>query len=331
MIKKIIALSIISVIMLFTYNVVAGQSSQNDTTNEIAVLRNEALKLINSGQYGPAEVFLLDRLKIEKDPQAIFVIHSFLGKIYMFINKLEKAVENFDKALAISPNDGPTHFNKGCLLRKIPGKLKDAVVEFEKAKANDCQYAMLSVALGGCYKDLYEVLISSPELKPEEKAEADGYFNKAVEVLTNRSYMEISSSNALADLYYSAGIYEVALKHNLFLFQQAPGGMQGARLAHTYIALGKIDEAVDILNKTIDRLDKAISAQKNYVDYDGKTAEMRALFYVYFIEAMQKSANKAEELKYAKILLELTSPNIKPRTKKMDEWNEMAQKIITFK
>jgi len=106
----------------------------------------------------------LYRATIARNP-GCWLAHTNLGILLAGIpGRLPEAVSEFDAALRISPDDMRTRVNRGKALARIPGRLPEAVAEYEAALRIRPDYAE-------AHDDLGNILAAVPGRLPEAIAE----------------------------------------------------------------------------------------------------------------------------------------------------------------
>ena len=110
--------------------------------------------------YAPAEVAFLEALSLD---DRYVDAYSNLGVVYYQMNRLADAVEQYDRALSISPEDADVHHNRGAAyvqqaLQKATMDrtlLDKGIAEFERAVELDPTLGKAYFSLGVIY---YQVL-----------------------------------------------------------------------------------------------------------------------------------------------------------------------------
>ena len=73
--------------------------------------------------------------------------HNTLGNAYQLAGEMEKAIAQFQKAISISPNLAPLHYNLANALTKAL-RLDEAIVEYQNALNLNANYAEAQNGLG---------------------------------------------------------------------------------------------------------------------------------------------------------------------------------------
>ena len=284
----------------------------------------EAFELAKNGRFEAAEAGYMKCLNGEKNPKNIAIVHEMLGDLYMNMRKFDKAAQHYGDLIAIAPDLKIAYYKKGNALQHIPNKQKDAIIAFEKSIKLGFNDAEVYINMGFCYKILLD-FYSAPD-----SSDAVEYMKKAVEnynIALNMRPGDMAALGNLADIYYNFKNYEEALKLYIKLDGISPKSpIILAKLGHTYLSMGKIEKAVEIL-------ENAVLQYKNVpkpADSVGAAIrdESEALVYVYLIEAMKKLEKKTELVKYGKKLLELTDAGSKQRSLKMEKLHQMAETLL---
>ena len=122
--------------------------------------------------------------------------HNNLGVLYSMRGLYDKALEEYEKALASNPNFAEAHTNRGnAYFRK--GEYDKALEEYEKALASNPSLAGAYLYLGNTYykKGMYD--------------EAIAQYKKALAI--NSNYVEVHNSLGMA--YYKISNYSMAADH----------------------------------------------------------------------------------------------------------------------
>ncbi|MHA2620296.1 MAG: tetratricopeptide repeat protein [bacterium JZ-2024 1] len=108
------------------------QAMEKDPTNP-RVLANLGLAYLESGSPTQSMATLKRVLMYPSlDPKPHFVARYLLGKIYMSLDQVREATENFREALILDPGNVPAMIDLGVALAKR-GRLKEAREEFRRA------------------------------------------------------------------------------------------------------------------------------------------------------------------------------------------------------
>ncbi len=118
-----------------------------------------------------------------------WLAHNNLGTILVNIpGRLPEAISEFEAALRIKPDDPRTHNNLGSALRRIPGRLPEAIAEFEAA-------LRIKPDLAEAHNNLGNALARTPGRLPEAIAE----FEAALRVKPNYPEAHYNLGIVLAD------------------------------------------------------------------------------------------------------------------------------------
>jgi serine/threonine-protein kinase len=173
--------------------------------------------------------------------------HNNLGNVLQAQGQLDEAIDEYQKALAIDPNLAPTHNNLGGAL-KDQGKLDEAIDEYQKALAIDPKLAPAHVGLGNALKAQGQV------------AEAIKEYQKAIDLDPKLA----QAHNGLGSALEAQGKVDEAIKE----YQKAIALDPKFALAHYDLgvalkAQGKVDEAIAEYKKAIDLNPKLAQAHNN--------------------------------------------------------------------
>ena len=80
-----------------------------------------------------------------------------LGIIYLTRKRYDKAIENYNRAITLSPNLATSHYNLGLTYHK-QGKLEIAIKSYQKAISLDSTLAIAHNNLAVCYTDMRQNL-----------------------------------------------------------------------------------------------------------------------------------------------------------------------------
>jgi Tfp pilus assembly protein PilF len=69
---------------------------------------------------------------IEKQPETVPIAYTNLGSVYQKMGQLDKAMENYDKAITLDPNDYLAYNNRGAIFAKV-GQFDKAIESYNKA------------------------------------------------------------------------------------------------------------------------------------------------------------------------------------------------------
>ncbi len=172
---------------------------------------------------------------LEKQFPSTPYIPNLLGAVNAGLGRLEQAVANYEKALAIKPDSAEAHNNLGNALREL-GKLDEAVASYNKALQINPDFAEANNNLGNALK----------ELGKPDKAVAN--YHKALSI--NPDYTEAHSNlgNALSEL----GLLDAAVASYYKALAINPDYTEAHNnLGNALQDLGKLDEAVASYSKAL--------------------------------------------------------------------------------
>ncbi|HEX2866688.1 MAG TPA: tetratricopeptide repeat protein [Ignavibacteriales bacterium] len=180
-------------------------------------------------------------------------------------NKFDEAVQSYDKAISIDPNDYKTYYQKGLALSKM-NKEDDAVKAFNESIAKNDSFDLAYVALGG-------ILTS----KKDYEGALDNY-KKAISVTKNEN-LKAGIKEGIVRTYLILGNgfmkkkqYDKAVENYKKAAESTGNDQAYLALAKAYIDKKQFSEAltaldsVDVNKKTVS--DGAISFYKGVVNYE---------------------------------------------------------------
>ncbi|MCM8825980.1 MAG: tetratricopeptide repeat protein [Candidatus Omnitrophica bacterium] len=153
-----------------------------------------------------ANRLLIKLIRLAKKHNELFFINYFTGQKYMLNEDFNKAIEFFNRALRVRPNDGCTYNDKAICLAEL-GYLEEAIACFDEGLRRDRNSLVLYHNKGwllnllGNYKD------------------AIMCFKKVLEIEPNRP----ESLYSLADTYFNIGDYRLASVYFKRAFQEIRG------------------------------------------------------------------------------------------------------------
>ena len=189
--------------------VAAGRISPNKTGSiALPVILLVALGVLTwqqSGMYRDVET--LYRETIARNPNSSFA-HNNLGTVlFLKPGRLPEAIAEFEVALRTQPNSPEAHENLGNALAALPGRLPDAIAEYQAALRFRPDFA-------DAHDNLGNALSRIPGRLPEAVAE----FHAAVRIKPNFAEAHSNLGNALAQipdrLSEAIGEYQAALRIN---------------------------------------------------------------------------------------------------------------------
>jgi Tfp pilus assembly protein PilF len=160
-----------------------------------------------------------------------------VGEAYMQQGNFARAMREFNKAEAKNPNDHLLQYDLGFLyLRKK--HYDQAIVRFKRALDLKPDYGEAINSMGNAYAG------------KEDWDQAIFYYKQVVsDILYGTPYFAYSN---LGNAYYYKGDLELSEKYYLEALQIKPEFVKALQgLAQTYIAMGRIPEAVERLEKAV--------------------------------------------------------------------------------
>jgi Tfp pilus assembly protein PilF len=132
---------------------------------------------------------------IEKEPEKVSIAYTNLGSVYQKMGRFDKAIENYDKAITLDPNDYLAYINRGAIFDKV-GQLDKAIENFNKAvMVNPNDYAVY-----------FNRGLTYDKIGNLDKAIED--FARVIALNAN----EYRAHNNLGILYSKAGLYERSIE-----------------------------------------------------------------------------------------------------------------------
>ena len=170
-----------------------------------------------------------------------------LGNVFLRQGRMDEAIAQFQKALAINPEDANTHYNLGMPFAK--GNVNEAIAQFQKALAIKPQFAEAHYNLGNAF------------LQQGRVEEAIAQFQKALAIKPD--YVEAQNNMAwvLATCPQPSlrnGIKAVGLAERANQLAGGKNPMILATLAAAYAEAGRFPEAVETAQRAL-RLAETLS------------------------------------------------------------------------
>ncbi len=169
--------------------------------------------------------------------------YNNLGNAYVKEERYEEAIEQFNKAKAIRPNDAGTYYNLGIVYGKL-GLFDKANEQFELVRRLDPDYELDSSVIGNLYYkkgDYGEALNRYRESIARNPDSADAYFN-------------------LASTYSMMENYDEAEKNYRLATEKNPGHFEA------YNNLGVMYRKKGLARQAIEEFKKAIEINPEYFD-----------------------------------------------------------------
>jgi len=181
------------------------------------------------------------RYVIEKEPDKVSIAYTNLGSVYQKMGQFDKAMENFDKAITLDPNDNLAYINRGVIFDKA-GQFDKAIESYGKAVQSN----------PGDYKAYFNRGLLFDRMGNIPEAIED--FQRATRLNANDPRVH----NNLGILYSKARMYDrsiAALNNAIALEPGNPVTYNNRGLSYTYSGQ---------YNKAIEDFSKAILLDHNY-------------------------------------------------------------------
>lgn len=232
MLLRVSAIGILLITSVFFYASFSGAQSLPSAQFDLHV--KQAEQAISVQKYNEALLPLNNALQI--NPNSVYA-HLLLGSVYEDLGKLQDAVESFQQADRLLPQQPLIYESLGRVYLKLNNV--DSALEFaNKAQVLDSKKASIHILLGNCY--------SKKKLIP---AAIDAY--KKAESLEPKSIASCLLGDALA----SARIFNEAIGHLEQCVSYRPN------LSYAYFTLG-------ICYSQVGRFTDSVDAYKKAVHYD---------------------------------------------------------------
>ena len=199
------------------------------------------LNLLNSSRFTEAEKEINRQMNQYPESSILF---NILGALLSSKNNLDKAIDNYKKAIAINPNYAQAYNNLGIALQKL-NKINEAVENYKKAIGIKNNFAE-------AYNNLGNALHGLMELK-----KALSCYEKAIKIKPN--YFE--AINSLGTVYDSLGNRDKAI----FYFQKAT--KVNSEFSDAYNNLGIIYNDISKHDESLLSYKKAIELNPNNEQY----------------------------------------------------------------
>ena len=164
-------------------------------------------------------------------------VYRRVGEAYLQQGNLPAAMKEFKKAEEKNPNDHLLQYDLG-LVYYSRGRFDEAIVHYQKAVELKADYGPAINSLGNAYAG------------KKDWDKAIFYYNKVIDdILYATPHFTYAG---LGNAYYFKGDFKLSEKYFLEALQIKPefaNALQG--LAQTYIAMGRIPEAVEKLEKAV--------------------------------------------------------------------------------
>ena len=200
-------------------------------------------KLVNFYNNGQLELVIEKAQEITKNYPETFIVWNILGVAAARTQRLDQAVDAFQRATFIKPDYSEGYYNMGNAL-KDQGNLEEAVVAYKKAISFNSNYPAAFYNMGTAFKN---------QDKLEDAVKA---FKKAI--MLKPDYVE--AHNNLGNVFQEQGSYKEAINS----YKEAISIKQGYAKAYKNMAYalgeqGQSDEAIGLF-------EKALSLEPNYAE-----------------------------------------------------------------
>jgi len=234
-----------------------------------AVLAALGLRCCRQASYWKSSQTLFERALVVTDRN--YFMHKSLGVVFDHEGKLEKAKEEYRKALAIRPDCAEAHNGLGLILDR-EGKSGEAMAHYEKALASQGDFAEAHNNLGAlldregrrdeAMAHYRKALALRPDMAAAHKNlgvmlaregkrdEAIAHYREALAI--DPDYAD--AHNNLGVLLAGAGKNDEAMSHYRAALASQPDNAQAhANLAHELLRLGKFEESYAHLVRALER------------------------------------------------------------------------------
>jgi tetratricopeptide (TPR) repeat protein len=197
---------------------------KKQSSAEVQTLFDSGLKLAAQGNH--EEAIAQFQKALEKDPEQSNIMGA-MADSYSKLGRNAEAVEIFQKAIAIKPDDAALYTNLGVVLSKIPGKNAESQEAFKKAAS------LNPAASAQNFYNIGATLVNNG--KNQEAADA---FRQAIAVDAN-----------FAEAYYQLG---------MCLSGSTDTMPDAIKTLEKYIQIGKKPDQVEVARQIIAELQKAL-------------------------------------------------------------------------
>jgi lipoprotein NlpI len=178
---------------------------------------------------------------IGKHPERAHLVFYFRGLAFLNTNQVDKAIEDFDRAIALDPYFRDAFLNRGTALEKT-GKFDKAIENFDKA-----------ISLSPSYEVYFNRGITFEKMGRLDKAIAD--YNEAIALNSSRYEAYL----AAARLYGKAGLFDKAIEYfSKYIAINPKHAETYNNRGLSYVFIGQDDRALEDFNKAI-ALDQTIA------------------------------------------------------------------------
>jgi tetratricopeptide (TPR) repeat protein len=178
---------------------------------------------------------------IGKHPERAHLVFYFRGLAFLNMDQVDKAIEDFDRAIALDPYFRDAFLNRGTALEKT-GKFDKAIENFDKA-----------IALSPSYEAYFNRGITFGKMGQLDKAIAD--YDKAIALNPSR----YEAYHAGGTLYGKTGMFDKAIEYfNKYITMNPKHAESYNNRGLSYVYIGQDDRALEDFNKAI-ALDQTIA------------------------------------------------------------------------
>jgi lipoprotein NlpI len=178
---------------------------------------------------------------IGKHPERAHLVFYFRGLAFLNTDQVDKAIEDFDRAIALDPYFRDAFLNRGTALEKT-GKFDKAIENFDKA-----------IALSPSYEAYFNRGITFEKMGQLDKAIAD--YDKAIALNPSR----YEAYHAGGTLYGKTGIFDRAIEYfNKYIAINPKHAESYNNRGLSYVYIGQDDRALEDFDKAI-ALDQTIA------------------------------------------------------------------------
>jgi lipoprotein NlpI len=178
---------------------------------------------------------------IGKHPERAHLVYYFRGLAFLNTDQVDKAIEDFDRAIALDPYFRDAFLNRGTALEKT-GKFDKAIENFDKA-----------ISLSPSYEVYFNRGITFEKMGRLDKAIAD--YNEAIALNSSRYEAYL----AAARLYGKAGLFDKAIEYfSKYIAINPKHAETYNNRGLSYVFIGQDDRALEDFNKAI-ALDQTIA------------------------------------------------------------------------
>jgi lipoprotein NlpI len=171
---------------------------------------------------------------IGKHPERAHLVYYFRGLAFLNTDQVDKAIEDFDMAIALDPYYGDALLNRGNAFEK-KGEFDKAIEDFDKA-----------IALRTSYEAYFNRGITFEKMGLLDKAIAD--YDKAIALDPSR----YEAYHAAGTLYGKAGLFDKAIEYfNKYIAINPKHAESYNNRGLSYVYIGQDDRALEDFNKAI--------------------------------------------------------------------------------